>query len=107
MEREVEPTELEFDLTEEMVAKALSLVKRHGDDKIFVTHVSSEEIPYTDESFDYVIPNGVFNLFPAKLELFREIRRVLKPGAVLQFADVCLIEGKVQDQASSPDDWAQ
>ena len=96
-----------IDLTEEMVAQALSLLARYGSDTISVQHVSSEEIPYSDESFDYVISNGVFNLSPAKLQLFREIRRVLKPGAVLQFADVCLAEGKVQNQASSPDDWAQ
>jgi ubiquinone/menaquinone biosynthesis C-methylase UbiE len=96
-----------IDLTEEMVAQARALAARYGSETISVQHVLSEEIPYNDESFDYVISNGVFNLSPAKLKLFREIRRVLKPGAVLQFADVCLAEGNVQNQASSPGDWAQ
>lgn len=96
-----------IDLTEEMVTKAISLIKQFGDEKISVQHVSAEQIPHTDESFDVVISNGVFNLSPSKLELFREIRRVLKPGGILQFADVSLVDGKTPDQTSSPDDWAQ
>ena len=90
-----------------MVTKAISLIKQFGDEKISVQHVSAEQIPHTDESFDVVISNGVFNLSPSKLELFREIRRVLKPGGILQFADVSLVDGKAPDQTSSPDDWAQ
>ena len=96
-----------IDLTEEMVAKAISLIQQYGDETISVTHVSSEEIPFADDSFDYVISNGVINLSPAKLELFKQIRRVLKPGAILQFADVCLQEGIVPNQESNTDDWAQ
>lgn len=96
-----------IDLTEEMIKKARLFVERFGDDNISVQQVSAEEIPYTDESFDYVISNGVFNLSPLKLELFREILRVLKPSGILQFADVSLVDGEVPDQASSPDDWAQ
>jgi len=96
-----------IDLTEEMIKKAQLFVERFGGDNISLQHVSSEEIPYTDESFDYVISNGVFNLSPAKLELFKETRRVLKPNGILQFADVCLVDGKAPDQANSPEDWAQ
>ena len=96
-----------IDLSEEMVAKAQSLVRNYGDERISVAHVASEQIPHGDDSFDFVISNGVVNLSPAKLALFREIRRVLKPGGILQFADVCLTAGAVPDQASSPKDWAQ
>lgn len=96
-----------IDLTEEMVNKAQFLIKGTGYENISVQHVTSEKIPHPDKRFDYVISNGVFNLSPSKLELFREIRRVLKPGGILQFADVCLMEGKALDQAGSPDDWAQ
>ncbi len=96
-----------IDLTEEMVNTAQFLIKGTGYENISVQHVTSEKIPYNDKRFDNVISNGVFNLSPSKLELFREIRRVMKPGGILQFADVCLVEGKVLDQTSSPDDWAQ
>ena len=96
-----------IDLTEEMVNNAQYLIKSSGYENISAQHVTSEKIPYKDKHFDYVISNGVFNLSPSKLELFREIRRVIKPGGILQFADVCLVEGKVLEQTSSPDDWAQ
>lgn len=96
-----------IDLSEEMIAKAQSLINSFGDECISVAHVASEQIPHDDKSFDCVISNGVVNLSPAKLELFKEIYRVLKPGGVLQFADVCLIQGAEPDQASSPEDWAQ
>jgi len=96
-----------IDLTEEMVNNAQILVRKTGYENISIQHVTSEKIPYDDNRFDYVISNGVFNLSPSKLELFREILRVMKPDGILQFADVCLIKGEVLDQTSSPEDWAQ
>lgn len=96
-----------IDLTEEMIKRARFFVERFGDDNISVQHVSAEELPYTDESFDYIISNGVFNLSPSKLELFKETQRVLIPNGILKFADVNLVDGKAPDQASSPEDWAQ
>ena len=35
-----------------------------------------------------MISNGVINLCADKRAVFDEIRRVLRPGAVLQFADI-------------------
>ncbi len=35
-----------------------------------------------------MISNGVINLCPDKARVFAEIRRVLKPGGHLQFADI-------------------
>lgn len=96
-----------IDLTEEMVNKAQLAAERYGAENISVQHVSTEEIPYSNESFDYVISNGVFNLSPSKLELFKEIWRVLKPNGILQFADVSLVDGQDPDKASTPEDWAQ
>lgn len=96
-----------IDLTDEMIKKAQLLIERSGYKNIYVEPVYAEKIPYTDDSFDYVISNGVFNLSPSKLELFKEIWRVLKPNGILQFADVSLVEGKAPDQVSTPEDWAQ
>ena len=95
------------DLTEEMVNKARSILERFGDDRIGVQQISSEELPYGDGIFDHVISNGAINLSPFKLLLFKEIRRVLKPDGILQFADVCLAGEDITDRVSSPDDWAQ
>ena len=69
--------------------------------------VDSEKIPYPDETFDVVISNGVINLSPAKLALFREIRRVLKPGGRLQFADIVLAQPLPAAMKGNLDAWAQ
>ena len=43
---------------------------------------------HADAWADVVISNGVVNLCPDKQAVFRELRRVLRPGGVLQFADI-------------------
>ena len=44
--------------------------------------------PVEDGWADVVISNGVINLCADKRAVFAEIRRVLRPGGVLQFADI-------------------
>ena len=47
-----------------------------------------EELPVEDAWADVVISNGVINLCPDKQQVFAEIKRVLRPGGHLQFADI-------------------
>ena len=47
---------------------------------------------------DVVISNGVINLSPDKVAVFREIVRVLKPGGRVQFADI-VVEKPVPESA--------
>ena len=47
-----------------------------------------EEIPVENDWADTVIGNGVLNLCADKQRVFAEINRILKPGGVLQFADI-------------------
>lgn len=96
-----------IDLSEEMVNRAQALLEWMGADQFTVQQVTSETMPFEDKSFDHVISNGVINLSPAKLKLFRELHRVLKAGGTLQFADVILKEEQSQGPPGSLDDWAQ
>jgi ubiquinone/menaquinone biosynthesis C-methylase UbiE len=48
----------------------------------------AERLPIEDGWADAVISNGVINLCADKRAVFDEIRRVLKPGGWLQFADI-------------------
>ncbi len=48
---------------------------------------SVESIPYDDNSFDYVISNGVIHQTPGTERAVEEFYRVLKPGGV---ASVCI-----------------
>ena len=76
------------DMTPEMLDKS-----RATADAIGYTHVEfrqglAERLPVEDGWADAVISNGVINLCADKRAVFEEIRRVLKPGGWLQFADI-------------------
>ncbi len=63
-------------------------------------------LPFGPGCFDWVILNGVFNLFPEKGELIEEINRVLKPGAIVAGADLCRRQALPGYFAEQPDAWA-
>lgn len=42
-------------------------------------------MPFADESFDIALSIDVMNVFSDKVRVFREVKRVLKPGGVLAF----------------------
>jgi len=90
-----------------MVNKAQSLIEECGAAAITVQQISDESLPFADDSFDHVISNGVINLSPCKLTLFQEIRRVLKQGGCLQFADIILSGELPSNVGNTLDDWAQ
>ena len=96
-----------IDLTREMVDLARKNLAESGVNNIEVIHVSSEEIPYNNNTFDTVISNGVINLSPCKQELFQEIFRVLKNDGKLQFADVVLEKELPDTLVGSLEAWSQ
>ena len=77
-----------IDMTPQMLAKS-----RRNAEELDVSHASfreglAEAIPVDDGWADVVISNGVINLCADKQAAFAEIHRVLRPGGVLQFADI-------------------
>jgi SAM-dependent methyltransferase len=76
------------DMTAEMLTKSRATAVGMG-----LTHVEfregfAEALPVDDGWADVVISNGVINLCADKRAVFAEIERVLRPGGVLQFADI-------------------
>lgn len=62
-----------------------------------------EDAGLDDESFDVVISNRALNLVPEKLQVLREVHRVLKPGGEFYFADVYADRRLPEDVAADPE----
>jgi arsenite methyltransferase len=76
------------DMTPEMLKRA-----RETAHALHLSHVEfreglAEALPVDDGWADVVLANGVINLCADKRTVFNEIRRVLRPGGALQFADI-------------------
>ena len=76
------------DMTAEMLAKSRDTAAELGLDHVSFREGLAEALPIEDGWADVVISNGVFNLCPDKRAVFNEVWRVLRPGGVLQFADI-------------------
>jgi arsenite methyltransferase len=76
------------DMTPEMLEKSRATTQLLGYDHVEFREGLAEQLPLDDGWADVVISNGVINLCPDKQAVFAEIRRVLRPGGVLQFADI-------------------
>jgi arsenite methyltransferase len=76
------------DMTAAMLTRARATAARLGLEHVEFRGGLAEALPVPDGWADVVIANGVINLCADKAAVFGEIRRVLRPGGVLQFADI-------------------
>lgn len=76
------------DMTPEMLAKAEAERSRLGLSYVSYHEGLLESLPVDTGWADVVISNGVFNLCADKPAVLGEAFRVLRPGGVLQFADI-------------------
>jgi ubiquinone/menaquinone biosynthesis C-methylase UbiE len=64
-----------------------------------------EDLPVEDGWADVVISNGVINLCPDKIGVYRQIFRVLKPGGRMTVADICLERPVSEDALRDIELW--
>jgi SAM-dependent methyltransferase len=86
------------DMTPAMLEKASANAALLGLGNLEFRQGYAEELPVSDGTADVVISNGVINLSPDKMTVFREIARVLKPGGRVQIADI-IVQKAVPDAA--------
>jgi arsenite methyltransferase len=95
-----------IDLTGEMVTKAIAYANQLGFTNVYFQEGSGEKIPFSDNTFDAIISNGVFNLVPNKLVALKEVLRVLKPSGRFAIGDQILKTGLAQTLDKQIDNWA-
>jgi arsenite methyltransferase len=87
-----------MDMTPEMLQKAHAAAVEAGLQHVEFRDGYAEALPVPDLWTDVVISNGVVNLCPDKLAVFREMYRILKPGGRLQIGDI-LVQQAVPEAA--------
>lgn len=94
-----------IDMTAEMLDKARRNAAAVGAGNVEFRQGYAEALPVEDGWADVVIANGVFNLCPDKRPPFNEVRRVLRSGGVLQFADIANGEPMPAEALQDIDLW--
>ena len=77
-----------IDMTTEMLTKSRATAEQLDFAHVEFREGLAEDMPVETGWADVVISNGVINLCADKQAVFAEIFRVLRPGGVLQFADI-------------------
>jgi arsenite methyltransferase len=78
------------DMTSEMLDRARREAALLGLGNVEFRSGILEQLPVDDSWADVVIANGVLNLVADKVHALHEARRVLRPGGILQFADIAV-----------------
>ena len=91
------------DMTEEMIAKAISLAKKNGYSNVEFRLGDIEKIPVDDNSVNVIISNCVINLSPDKAQVFKEAYRVLKSGGKMYVSDIVLLGKLTEEQLKDED----
>jgi len=86
------------DMTPEMLAKARTSATARDATNVEFRSGHAEALPVDDAWADVVISNGAVNLCPDKLQVLREMHRVLRPGGRLQIGDI-LVQKAVSESA--------
>lgn len=93
-----------LDLSEDLCALARELNRRTGmESQVSIDAGSALAMPYPDASFDGAVSMNVSMNIADKAALYRELRRVLKPGGWLALSELALGPGPALDY---PVPWA-
>jgi arsenite methyltransferase len=78
------------DMTPEMLERSRRVAGQLGATNVEIREGILEDLPVEDGWADVVISNGVLNLVADKAQVLAEAHRVLRPGGVLQVADIAV-----------------
>jgi ubiquinone/menaquinone biosynthesis C-methylase UbiE len=93
-----------LDATPEMIFRARETAKKYDYKNVEFRLGEIEHMPIDSSTVDLVISNCVLNLVPDKQLAFKEIYRVLRPGARICVSD--MVATQEERKVIKPEDWA-
>ena len=93
------------DLSLDMVRRAARSLGELELPHVYYTQAVVEELPVRDNSVDWVVSNGIFNLSPEKERILSEIHRVLKPKGHVLCSEIVLYQEPSPEERLNEDDW--
>lgn len=94
-----------IDMTLEMVERARDLARQLELENVEFRDGFIEDLPIEDDWADVVISNGVINLCPDKIGVYKEVHRILKPGGRMTIADICVEKSVPEGALKDIDLW--
>jgi SAM-dependent methyltransferase len=95
-----------IDMTDAQLAKSRRLAQRDGFANVTYRQAYIEDTGLEASGFDCVISNGVINLAPDKLSVFREAARLLRKAGRLAIADIITEQPLPEGVVCNADLWA-
>lgn len=95
-----------LDFSDAMLARATQAASEYGVPNVQFKPGAAEQIPLADASVDLITINGLFNLNPARAQIFPELARVLKPGGSVYAAEIILREPLPREEQTNANWYA-
>jgi len=93
-----------IDFSDSMLARARQAADVFGVDVTFFRG-DAEQLPLESAAVDVALVNGIFNLNPARAQIFRELARVVRPGGYVYSAELILREAVSKPGHFSEAEW--
>jgi ubiquinone/menaquinone biosynthesis C-methylase UbiE len=93
------------DFSEAMLRRASRGIREARVRNVDLLRAAAENLPLADASIDVALVNGIFNLNPARKQIFQELARVVRPGGEVDAAELILKESLQTGVHKSEADW--